>query len=613
MLLAKYKAAIKSYGAVGYIGLQRKFRIIDDDGTGSLNLAEFKKSAREMNISLSDAELRMLFDHFDSNRSGSIDFEEFIQGVRDPLSDRRLKLVKLAFSKLDKDGDGVIDGEEIASLYDASKHPDVLSGRMTARDVLNQFLETFDVGGVVDGKVTRDEFVNYYNNLGASIDNEDYFELMIRNAWHISGGEGAAANSANKRVLVTRTDGSQYVEEVKDDLGLKQGDKAGLIARLRAQGADVKSISLLDSAGDDTAAAFSKLHTRYGSNKEHNMEPSAMRQLMLTSSIDIGASASKALTPAALRNKKSFDAGNKVSAYGLQLIIAKLKAEIRTRGVIGFIGLQRKFRIMDDDGSKSINLAEFKKAMKEMNMGLSDAELRMLFDHFDTNHNSNIDFEEFIQGVRDPLTDRRLKLVTLAFSKLDRDGDGVVDGAEIASLYDASMHPDVLSGRKSTQDVLTQFLETFDVGGVVDGKVTRDEFINYYANLGASIDNEDYFELMIRNTWHISGGEGAAANSANKRVLVTRTDGSQYVEEVKDDLGLKQGDKAGLLARLRAQGVDAQSVSLFDGEQEMTGKAPGAKPPKFSHNAFQSSINLTHSADKPQNTQSSLSSQVSAW
>ena len=32
--------------------------------------------------------------------------------------------------------------------------------------------------------------MNYYNNVSASIDNDDYFELMIRNAWHISGGEG---------------------------------------------------------------------------------------------------------------------------------------------------------------------------------------------------------------------------------------------------------------------------------------------------------------------------------------------------------------------------------------------------------------------------------------
>ena len=61
-----------------------------------------------------------------------------------------------------------------------------------------EFLDTFDVGGEVDGKVTEQEFVNYYTNLGVSIDNDDYFELMIRNAWRIAGGEGWGAGGAAK-------------------------------------------------------------------------------------------------------------------------------------------------------------------------------------------------------------------------------------------------------------------------------------------------------------------------------------------------------------------------------------------------------------------------------
>lgn len=32
---------------------------------------------------------------------------------------------------------------------------------------------------------------------------------MIRNAWHMAGGEGQAANSSNLRVLVTHPDGRQ--------------------------------------------------------------------------------------------------------------------------------------------------------------------------------------------------------------------------------------------------------------------------------------------------------------------------------------------------------------------------------------------------------------------
>jgi hypothetical protein len=34
-----------------------------------------------------------------------------------------------------------------------------------------------------DGKVTFEEFVEYYNNISCSVDSDEYFELMIKNAW----------------------------------------------------------------------------------------------------------------------------------------------------------------------------------------------------------------------------------------------------------------------------------------------------------------------------------------------------------------------------------------------------------------------------------------------
>ena len=112
---------------------------------------------------------------------------------------------------------------------------------------------------------------------------------------------------------------------------------------------------------------------------------------------------------------------------------------------------------------------------------------------------------------------------------------------------------------------MRNFMSNFEVGGTVDGNISREEFINYYANLGANIDNEDYFELMIRNAWHMSGGSGQAANTANRRVLVKGRDGREYVQEVAQDLGVSWNDRAGYQARLRSQGVEADEVSLYGG------------------------------------------------
>jgi hypothetical protein len=48
---------------------------------------------------------------------------------------------------------------------------------------------------------------------------------------------------------------------------------------------------------------------------------------------------------------------SKASA-GVLHILKKLKQSLKARGAKGLVGLSRKFRIMDDDGSNSLNLAE---------------------------------------------------------------------------------------------------------------------------------------------------------------------------------------------------------------------------------------------------------------
>jgi hypothetical protein len=35
--------------------------------------------------------------------------------------------------------------------------------------------------------------------------------------------------------------------------------------------------------------------------------------------------------------------------------------------------------------------------------------------------------------------------------------------------------------------------------------VTLEEFLEYYANISVSIDHDDYFAVMINNSWNLKG------------------------------------------------------------------------------------------------------------
>eukprot|EP00941_MAST-03F_sp_MAST-3F-sp1_P004086 g4086.t1 len=245
-------------------------------------------------------------------------------------------------------------------------------------------------------------------------------------------------------------------------------------------------------------------------------------------------------------------------------VLERVRARVAERGGLnGIRTLGVLFRIMDDNGSRSLTYEEFNKGLNDINVSMSDKDFKQLCKIFDKNGDGQISFDEFLRGIRGKMSLRRQHFVNLAFSLLDTDGSGVVDLEELAKIYDCSQHPEVVRGEKTEEQVLREFSEMWDDETAPDGKITLDEFMNYYKDVSASVDSDEYFELMMRNAWHISGGEGAAANTTCLRICVTHSNGSQEVVEVQDDLGLSKNDMREIRRRLEQQGVqDIAEISL---------------------------------------------------
>lgn len=183
--LKKVRDACKKRGATGVKGLARAFRIYDDDHSLSLNFDEFKTGLEDYGVSLTEDEVKELFVYFDKDGEGGINIDEFILAFRKPLNDSRKKVVLAAFKKADRTGDGVINCDDLKKVYNAREHPKYKNGQMDEKEVFQEFLKTFEPDNGRDGQVTEKEFLEYYTCLGAGIDNDAYFDLMVRNAWKL--------------------------------------------------------------------------------------------------------------------------------------------------------------------------------------------------------------------------------------------------------------------------------------------------------------------------------------------------------------------------------------------------------------------------------------------
>lgn len=244
-VVERVRAKVASRGGLnGIRTLGRIMRSIDDNGNGRLDKYELAWGLRDYGLDVTDKDVDVLVKAFDRNGDGQISFNELLRGIRGKLNKRRRNIILQAFDVLDKDKSGKVEMHDVAKAYDTSKHPEVLEGSKTPEEVLKQFMSQWDTLEK-DGIITREEFLDYYKDVSASVDTDDYFELMIRNAWHISGGEGVCANTANKRVLVTHYDGTQQILGIEDDMGLDLTDMKAVRAKLREQGiTSVQSIQL---------------------------------------------------------------------------------------------------------------------------------------------------------------------------------------------------------------------------------------------------------------------------------------------------------------------------------------------------------------------------------
>lgn len=204
-------------------------------------------------------------------------------------------------------------------------------------------------------------------------------------------------------------------------------------------------------------------------------------------------------------------------------VLDRLRAEIKRRGSNTLAGLARRFRIMDNDHSQSLNLEEFVSGLGDLQLGVSKAELDMLWQEFDADGSGLVTFNEVVALLGGGLNVRRRHALRVLFGILDVNGNRWLQLNDLQMRYDPSVlgepHSKLARTRPPDEvlvDFLTSLKEQMDVPEAVKGITLRD-FERYYDKISASIDSDEYFEEVLRRAWGLPEGWIRAAGSSNKR------------------------------------------------------------------------------------------------
>jgi calcyphosin len=104
----------------------------------------------------------------------------------------------------------------------------------------------------------------------------------------------------------------------------------------------------------------------------------------------------------------------------------KFKLAIQQKGGVGIRSLRRIFNQMDFNGNKRLDSSEFEQALAAFGIFPKKVELQALMKFYDVDGDGNISYDEFLSGLREELSDRRVNMVKKAFAVLDRDGSGQI-------------------------------------------------------------------------------------------------------------------------------------------------------------------------------------------
>jgi Ca2+-binding EF-hand superfamily protein len=178
----KMKHLLTERGVYGMRFLHKVFRCLDADRQGSLDENDFRWGLQSGKIFLSEEELAYLIKTYSAQ--DRVSYHLFLNDLRGKLNENRYKSIIEAYKRVEKVTGKKMTLEEMGKIYDAKRHPEVLTAKKTEKEAFNEFVWSWD-NIKPDYAIELEEFAAYFEDLSCMIPRDDHFEYLLLSVFHL--------------------------------------------------------------------------------------------------------------------------------------------------------------------------------------------------------------------------------------------------------------------------------------------------------------------------------------------------------------------------------------------------------------------------------------------
>ena len=559
-LITKFKNGINTNNGVTFFNFVKKLKLYENNGI--IKVGDLIQIFEEMQLDFNENEIVDFFNALDLNKMNYIFTNDIIDSIKVEISEERRKNILNKFYLIDINGTGRINVSYLKYIFknNCRYHPDISQGIKSEETISNQFCESLDIflsiNNIINDTITKDQFINYFSVISASIPNDIYFNNIINSIFNLPGIYNGNINnnrySTNNRI-------SNYI--MNSYINNNNSRDRNIQEKRRFISKSLSSPDIISQ--DYTQKSYfnnnnnNKIRNNIFQNDFYNVSVDEVENIRYNQSKENKNDFNKNLnsnsdpyyrpriTPGKkgrkifkqiiynpITNQLLFDNLNKNNnknrkneslikspvtryknnifiinedKYKRQLLLElfnKLRNEIISKGDKSIFIVQKLLPELNMDNNK--NLISFDNlcflCQKLQIRSINDNELKKIFEFFDKDNIGYINYDDLFKNLVGFMGRARQNTVRRLYDSLNKDQNGNIFSMDLKTCFNASKYNDIFGCNKTKEDIYYDFIDNFEI------------FLNYRNKLykedmSTKISYNDFLRFFGQISMYINNDE----------------------------------------------------------------------------------------------------------